>query len=110
MTENAFAYNRGAHIKLNGAQITHNHPPGAEENEHTFSDEDFKLFMGFKLARLRGIDEKFIYELNRNAGDNVLSGYGLPEIYSLGFDFSDYHYAIMLKAAAEGLGYWRHKR
>ena len=26
--------------KLNGAQITHNHPPGAEENEHTFSDEE----------------------------------------------------------------------
>ena len=96
--------------ELEGAHITHNHPPGAEENENTFSDEDFKLFKGFKLARLRGIDEKFIYELNRNAKDNDLAGYGLLEIYSLGLDFLDYHYAIMLEAADENLGYWRRER
>lgn len=27
-----------------------------------------------------------------------------------GLDFSDYHYAIMLKAMIDNLGYWRHER
>ena len=96
--------------ELEGAYVTHNHPPAAKENEHTFSDDDFNNFKNFKMARLRGIEERFLYELNQNLEDNELAGYSLPEIYSLGLDFSDYHYAIMLKALSNGLGYWRVKR
>ena len=96
--------------KLEGAHVTHNHPPLALENEHTFSDDDFRRFLQFKMAQLRGIEEKFLYELNRNAKDNALAGYNLLEIYDLGIDFEDYHYAIMLKALTNGLGYWRQER
>lgn len=60
--------------ELEGAHITHNHPIGADENEHTFSDDDIKLFKRFNLARLRGIDGKFLFELNRNETNNELAG------------------------------------
>ena len=75
-----------------------------------FSDDDFKLFKNFGLARLRGIDEKFIYELNRNPSENELAEYTLVEIYGLGLGFEDYHATIMLKALVEGFGYWRRGR
>ena len=48
--------------KLIGAIVTHNHPKGSD-NEYSFSDADLRLFLEYKLGRLRGIDEKFIYEL-----------------------------------------------
>ena len=96
--------------ELEGAHVTHNHPPTALENENTFSDDDFRRFQQFKMARLHGIDEKFLYELNRNAKDNELAGYSLLEICNLGLDFEDYHYAIMQKALTVGLGYWRRER
>ena len=97
-------------LDLAEAHVTHNHPPNALENENTFSDDDYDNFKNFKMARLHGIDEKFLYELNRNAKDNELAGYSLLEIYNLGLDFEDYHYAIMQKALADGLGYWRRER
>ena len=93
--------------KLEGAHVTHNHPPGALENDNTFSDDDFNNFEYFNLARLRGIDKKFVYELNRNTQDNELAGYDLTEIYDLGFDYEDYHVAIMIKALIKGYGYRR---
>ena len=96
--------------QLEGAHVTHNHPPGADENDHTFSDDDFKLFRDFKLARLRGIDERFIYELNRNASENPFAGHNLIKIYNMGLDFADYHYAVALKALNESSGYWRRER
>ena len=52
--------------KLKSAIVTHNHPVGSD-NEHTFSTDDRTLFDVFKLSRLRGVDEKFIYEFNRNS-------------------------------------------
>ena len=91
--------------KLIGAHVTHNHPLVAE-NEHTFSDDDFRLFTGFKLARLRGVDSKFLYELNKNSLDNELAGRDWGALA----ESNDYHYAIMLKALIEGLGYWRRER
>ena len=97
-------------LDLAEAHVTHNHPPNALENENTFSDDDYDNFKNFKMARLHGIDEKFLYELNRNAKDNELAGYSLLEIYNLGLDFEDYHYAIMQKALTDGLGYWRRER
>ena len=93
--------------ELRGAHITHNHPKSALENDHTFSDDDIDLFIDFNVKRLRGIDEKYIYELNRNKSDNELAEYALTEIYKIGLDFEDYHTAVMLKALIEGFGYRR---
>ena len=54
--------------ELNGATVTHNHPMGSD-NEYSFSHIDIASFVAYKIKRLRGIDEKFIYELTRNAND-----------------------------------------
>ena len=54
--------------ELREAIVTHNHPK-ASNNEWSFSDDDIKLFMDYNLAVLRGIDEKYVYELTRNAGE-----------------------------------------
>lgn len=50
--------------KLNGATITHNHPK--DETYFGFSEQDINIFEKFNLKRLRGVDYKFTYELNRN--------------------------------------------
>ena len=54
--------------KLIGASVTHNHPIGSV-NEYSFSSRDLSLFLDYQLSVLRGVDEKFVYELNRNADD-----------------------------------------
>ena len=51
--------------KLYGAYVTHSHP--IEETEYSFSEDDYKLFERYKLPLLRGVDEKYIYEFNRNS-------------------------------------------
>ena len=51
--------------RLYGAIVTHNHPVGSV-NEYSFSELDRALFVKYNLARLRGVDEFFIYELNRD--------------------------------------------
>jgi len=96
--------------KLEGANVTHNHPAGAEENDNTFSDKDKTFFSEFKLARLRGVDERFVYELNRDAKDNELAGRDLTDVYSMNFDFEDSHVAVMLWALINSFGYWRRPR
>ena len=53
--------------KLIGAHVTHNHP--AEETSWSFSDDDMDLFVEYKLARLRGCDEKYIYEFTLEPDD-----------------------------------------
>lgn len=52
---------------LQGATMTHNHPVDSD-NEYSFSAIDVELFENAKLKRLRGVDELFIYEINRNRG------------------------------------------
>lgn len=54
--------------KLYGAIVTHNHPKDSD-NEYSFSESDWYIFRDFKLALLHGIDEKFLYEFNRNVSD-----------------------------------------
>lgn len=49
--------------RIRGATITHNHP--AEHTEYSFSKLDCGLFEDYELQILRGIDEKYIYELSR---------------------------------------------
>lgn len=51
-------------IDLSGASITHNHPVNSV-NEYSFSDYDINFFIENDLKILRGIDERYIYELSR---------------------------------------------
>ncbi len=87
--------------KLQGAAVTHNHP--IEETEFSFSDDDISLFMNQNLSILRGCDEKYTYELTRNASeiDNV------PEDW---MDFENYRHArAILIAEQNQIGYRRWK-
>ena len=90
--------------KLRCAYVTHNHPIGSA-NEYSFSDDDIKLFMKYKLSVLRGIDEKFIYELNRNPKD-------LDDLIPLGEvdEYSNHHNKVITKAKSMGIGYQRWQR
>ncbi len=93
--------------KLNGAFVTHNHPSNSS-NEYSFSASDRILFMDFKLAKLRGIDEKYVYEFNRNT-DDVDEKVLLENVY----DFSETlvaHAANVDYAKEKGIGYRRWKR
>ena len=90
--------------KLRGASVTHNHPIGSS-NEYSFSGDDINLFMKYNLKVLRGIDEKFVYELNRNALD-------IDEMFSVidTDEFSSRHNKVIEKAEQLGIGYRRWKR
>jgi len=90
--------------KLYGAIVTHNHPVGSA-NEYSFSDADKNLFMDFKLARLRGIDERFVYEFNRNFKevDNIVL---LSEVN----EFNARHGKIVELARKLKIGYRRWAR
>lgn len=46
---------------LNGATVTHNHP--AKLTRYSFSKFDLGELMDLRLKRIRGIDNKFIYEI-----------------------------------------------
>lgn len=49
--------------RIRRAIITHNHP--AAYTEYSFSKEDCALFEEYNLQILRGIDDKYLYELSR---------------------------------------------
>lgn len=51
--------------KLNEAYITHNHPEN--ETQYSFSEDDIALFNNYNLKTLRGIDNKYTYELTRDS-------------------------------------------
>ena len=91
--------------KLIGASVTHNHPIGSV-NEYSFSDDDFELFTKFSLALLRGVDEKFIYELNRNAND-IDELTTLEEILKAPAGTLSRHAEIIKKARVLNFGYRR---
>ena len=50
---------------LKNAFVTHNHP--IHETEYTFSDDDIKGYVNYKMRLLRGVDEEYEYQI---------SGYG----------------------------------
>ena len=87
--------------------MTHNHPPGALENDHTFSNDDLSNFEFFKMARLRGIDAKYLYELNRHPAKSAfeLTIEELEE-WSKG-EIKDSNRLIELLAKINGYGYER---
>lgn len=93
--------------ELLGAAVTHNHPIGSG-NEYSFSNSDIKLFMDKELKVLRGIDEKYVYELTRNAQeiDEPLSLFELSETDG---DFGR-HEKVIDMAKQLGIGYRRWKR
>lgn len=90
--------------RLIGAMMTHNHPVGSV-NEYSFSSADINLFMDNKLEVLRGIDEKYVYELNRNPADR--------DIHLPMFEIDEYgarHDCVISMAERLGIGYRRYKR
>ena len=52
-------------VDLTDAIVTHNHPKN--KTNYSFSNLDRILFNKNKISRFRGIDYKYIYEMNRNA-------------------------------------------
>lgn len=91
--------------KLTGACVTHNHPVGSA-NEYSFSKRDITLFMDNSLEVLRGIDEKYIYELTRNQEE-------IDEPSSSIFEINEYsfrHEEVIREAKRLGIGYRRYQR
>ena len=88
--------------KLIGAYMTHNHPPDSR-NEYSFSDSDIDLFNDYKLNVLRGIDEKYVYEMSRSSYIDQT-----PEDWR---DFYAFRHACVIeKAKSEGFGYRRREQ
>lgn len=85
--------------KLKGASVSHNHP--IDETIFSFSRDDLKLFMDYDLDILRGCDEKYTYEFNRNPTDID----DMPEDW---MTFENFNHADIIRLAKEyGIGYRR---
>ncbi len=93
--------------ELMGASMTHNHPVGSA-NEYSFSKNDINLFMEYNLKLLRGIDEKYIYELSRNAEEIDIHA-TLEELIKSDCDLARHEKVIEI-AREFGIGYRRRKR
>ena len=50
--------------RLYGVIVSHNHP--IDETDYSFSNDNIDLFSQFNLIKLRGCDEKYVYQLTRN--------------------------------------------
>lgn len=92
--------------ELRGAVVTHNHPVGSN-NEWSFSDADIELFERMGLSILRGIDEKYVYELNRDS-QLIESVPTLAEVIQDG-ELAR-HARVIEIARGRGYGYRRKKR
>lgn len=93
--------------ELRGASVTHNHPVGSQ-NEYSFSGDDLALFENYELELLRGIDELFEYEMNRNGGavDEFIEYMNNPDYNP----DTDYRHDESIEYAKEhGYGYTRKK-
>lgn len=90
--------------ELYGADMTHNHPIDSR-NEYTFSSSDVSLFATYNLNTLRGIDERYTYELNHNPAtlDSPTPFLELDE-------YSTQHEEMIDTAERRGYGYFRRRR
>ena len=91
--------------ELIGADVTHNHPINSE-HEYTLSSADVMLFQNFELNRLRGEDERFKYEINRNPED-------IDEEPIDWMNELNYRHCDMIRdARSKGFGYrrWEHDK
>lgn len=94
-------------IELSGASVTHNHPLDSV-NEYSFSDQDITFFLENDLKVLRGIDERYIYELSREYFEVDLHA-TLEELMKSDGDLARHEYVIDT-AQRFGIGYRRWKR
>ena len=87
---------------LDGSTVSHWHVPS--ETSYSFSSDDLKLFMKYNLSVLRGSDDKYVYELNRNSEDvdSLLDDWMTVENFQ--------HCTIIRKAIEKGIGYRRWKK
>ena len=92
--------------KLIGATVTHNHPLGSD-NEYSFSDADLRLFLEYKLGRLRGVDEKFIYEFNRNPKDRDVNNFTYEDVTGDSLGLLARHIRVIDLAGKNKIGYRR---
>ncbi|MBS6475377.1 MAG: hypothetical protein KH354_05270 [Clostridiales bacterium] len=91
--------------KLRGAYVTHNHP--YERTEYSFSKADFELFDGFGLKVLRGVDDRYEYQLSRKELEVDTE----PSIYEIqNADDLMKHHAAIRQAISKQVGYGRKKR
>ncbi|MCM1193345.1 MAG: phage head morphogenesis protein [Butyrivibrio sp.] len=86
--------------RIRGAVITHNHP--AAYTEYSFSKEDCALFEEYDLQMLRGVDEKYIYELSRLHNETE----ALKSVFELSPEDGRNEF-VKEWAAARGYGYSR---
>lgn len=93
--------------ELMNASVTHNHPSGSL-NEYSFSQDDIDLFIKYNLRLLRGIDEKYIYELSRD-GTDLDSHATLEELINSDGDLARHEEVIEI-ARGLGIGYRRWKQ
>ena len=87
--------------ELYGAIVSHNHP--IDETAFSFSNDDIKMFSHFNLVRLRGCDQKYIYELSRE-NHNIDD---LPDDWQVYENFL--HCSNIYKAKEMKIGYRRWK-
>lgn len=87
--------------KLKGASVSHNHP--IDETVFSFSKDDLQLFIEYDLDVLRGCDEKYTYEFNRNPAE-------IDEPMEDWMNFENYNHVNIIRLAKEyGIGYRRWK-
>lgn len=86
-----------------GSSITHNHPKA--ETSYSFSSADINLFDKYDLSKLRGVDDKYIYELDRN-GNPTLT---LPTLDDVIEDNSIYHIQAIDYSIKNNVSYTRWK-
>lgn len=93
--------------KIKGAVMTHNHPANSN-NEYSFSDDDVQMFINYNLLKMRGIDERYIYELTRNSKD-IDKNMTLEEVMQS--DDAARHEKMIEIARKNGFGYrrWKHE-
>ena len=91
--------------KLKGSIVTHNHPISAE-GDYSFSRDDQILFRDFELARLRGIDDRYLYEFDR---DSSIVDDDMPDFRTVN-RFNYWHGESIKFARKLGIGYWRRER
>ena len=87
---------------IKGSTITHNHP--MSEEAFSFSPYDIELFEEYGLDILRGCDDKYIYELNRNPSD-------IDDLLEYPANIEEQQHSIVIqKALDSGYGYRRWRR
>ena len=86
-----------------GSSITHNHPKA--ETSYSFSPADINLFDKYNLGKLRGVDDKYIYELDRN-GNPTLTRPTLDDVIE---DNSIYHIQAIDYSIKNNVSYTRWK-